>query len=116
MGGSSRSGESRSLTTTSARPPPSSGIRPRADWTKTEGLDKVRTEFALVSLDDGRALVVGGRNTTDESFSSAWAFDPATEHWSKVGIMDKARAAPAAAVLPDGRVLVAGGYFAFEPA
>ena len=84
-------------------------------WSETEGLDNVRTEFALVSLADGRALVAGGRNTRDESFSSAWAFDPATEHWSKVGLMDKARAAPAAAVLPDGRVLVAGGYFAFEP-
>jgi len=84
-------------------------------WSKTEGLDKVRTEFALVSLVDGRVLVVGGRNTSDASFSSAWAFDPVTEHWSKAGLMDKARAAPAAAVLPDGRVLVAGGYFAFEP-
>lgn len=84
-------------------------------WSKTAGLDKVRTEFALVSLADGRALVIGGRNTTNESFSSAWAFDPTTENWSKVGLMDQARAAPAAAVLPDGRVLVAGGYFAFEP-
>lgn len=85
-------------------------------WSKTAGLDKVRTEFALVSLADGRALVAGGRNTSDESFSSAWVFDPVTEEWSKVGLMDKARAAPAAAVLHDGRVLVAGGYFAFEPA
>ncbi len=84
-------------------------------WRKADGLDKIRTEFALVPLVDGRALVVGGRNTSDESFSSAWAFDPATEHWSKVGLMDKARAAPAVAVLPDGRVLVAGGYFAFAP-
>ena len=76
---------------------------------------KVRTEFALVALQDGRALVIGGRNTTNESFSSAWAFDPGTEHWSKVGLMDTARAAPSVAVLPDGRVLVAGGYFAYKP-
>jgi hypothetical protein len=80
-----------------------------------DALDKVRTEFALVALQDGRALVVGGRNTTNESYSSAWAFGPDTEHWSKVGLMDTARAAPSVAVLPDGRVLVAGGYFAYAP-
>jgi uncharacterized delta-60 repeat protein len=84
-------------------------------WQQVVDLDKVRTEFALVPLGDGRALVIGGRNTSDQSFSSAWAFDPVTEHWSKVGLMDKARAAPAVAVLHDGRVLVAGGYLAFEP-
>ncbi len=84
-------------------------------WHKVDDLDKVRTEFALVALQDGRALVIGGRNTTDESFSSAWAFDPDTEHWSKVGLMGTARAAPSVAVLPDGRVLVAGGYFAHKP-
>ena len=84
-------------------------------WRRADALDKFRTEFALVALQDGRALVIGGRNTTDESFSSAWAFDPDTEHWSKVGLMGTARAAPSVAVLRDGRVLVAGGYFAHEP-
>jgi galactose oxidase-like protein len=84
-------------------------------WREAGALDKIRTEFALVALHDGRALVVGGRNTTDESFSSAWAFDPDSEHWSKVGLMATARAASSVAVLPDGRVLVAGGYFAFKP-
>ena len=84
-------------------------------WRPTAGLEKIRTEFALVALQDGRALVIGGRNASDQSFSSAWAFDPSTEHWSKVGLMDRARAAPSAAVLPDGRVLVAGGYFARSP-
>lgn len=87
----------------------------RGTWRKTAGLDKVRTEFALVALQDGRALVIGGRNDSDQSFSSAWAFDPDTERWTKVGLMGTARAAPAVAVLPDGRVLVAGGYFAFKP-
>ena len=87
----------------------------RGTWRETAGLDKVRTDFALVALQDGRALVIGGRNDSDQSFSSAWAFDPSGERWTKVGLMGTARAAPAVAVLPDGRVLVAGGYFAFKP-
>lgn len=84
-------------------------------WSVTASLPKRRFEPALVSLQDGRALVIGGHNVTSQSFSSAYAFDPRSDTWSKVGLMGTARSAPAAAVLDDGRVLVAGGYYRVPP-
>jgi N-acetylneuraminic acid mutarotase len=86
-------------------------------WHTTESLNNPRTAFAAVSLADGRALVTGGLNDIQQSYSSAYVYDPrpGQETWSKVGLMDTARSAPSAAVLPDGRVLVAGGYFHVEP-
>ncbi len=86
-----------------------------SSWAATEGLNKQRTEFALVALQDGRALVVGGLNDSYQSYSSAYTYDPGSGHWSKVGLMAAARSLPAAAVLADGRVLVAGGYFGHKP-
>ncbi len=82
-------------------------------WHTTESLPGARLAFAGVALRDGRALVIGGYNGTDASYSSAYVFDPGPgkETWTKVGLLGTARTAPAAAVLPDGRVLVAGGYF-----
>lgn len=86
-----------------------------ATWKTTQGLNSPRADFAAVALKDGRALVTGGRNETDQSFSSTYVFDPGTETWTKVGLLGKARTSPAIAVLPDGRVLVAGGYFRVKP-
>lgn len=104
---------------------PTAPVRPRAEvwapstnaWTQTTGFDKQRTEFALVALKDGRALVAGGLNAGDasgrQSYSSACVFDLRTGHdgCEKVGLMTVARSQPSAVLLPDGRVLVAGGYF-----
>jgi hypothetical protein len=84
-------------------------------WQTTAGLNKPRTDFVLVALEDGRVLVTGGLNDTEESFSSTYVFEPGTETWTKVGLLGTARTAPSAAVLPDGRVLVAGGYFHIKP-
>jgi hypothetical protein len=82
-------------------------------WQPVEPLNKPRTRFAAVQLVDGRALVAGGLNDVDQSYSSAYVFDGAqpSAGWTKVGLMATARTGPSAAVLPDGRVLVAGGYF-----
>jgi hypothetical protein len=82
-------------------------------WQPVEPLNKHRTRFAAVQLADGRALVAGGLNDADQSYSSAYVLDGARpdEGWTKVGLMTTARSGPSAAVLPDGRVLVAGGYF-----
>jgi N-acetylneuraminic acid mutarotase len=84
-------------------------------WHRTESLNKPRGEFAAVPMLDGRALVTGGRNQTDQSYSSTYIYDPALETWTKAGLLGTARTAPAAAVLPDGRVLIAGGYFRIKP-
>jgi hypothetical protein len=81
-------------------------------WRGTTGLAQVRTRFASVLLADGRIFVVGGLNDIEQSYSSAYLFDPASESWEKVaGLMQVARTNPSAALLPDGRVLIAGGYF-----
>jgi hypothetical protein len=84
-------------------------------WSITKSLNNPRINFAAVALEDGRVLVTGGLNDTNQSYSSAYVFDPLREAWTKVGLMDTARTNPSAALLPDGRVLVAGGYFRVEP-
>ena len=86
-------------------------------WQITASLSSPRADFAAVQLADGRALVIGGRNQSDQSFSSAVVYDPRTgyETWAKVGLLGVARTAPSAAVLSDGRVLVAGGYYRIKP-
>jgi hypothetical protein len=86
-------------------------------WRTTERLNAPRRDFAAVPIPDGRALVTGGFNQDDQSYSSTYVYDPRAggESWSKVGLLGTARAAPAAAALPDGRVLVAGGYYRTKP-
>ncbi len=84
-------------------------------WRKTVSLNKPRGDFAAVPMRDGRALVTGGLNQTNQSYSSTYIYDPGRETWTKAGLLGTARTAPAAAVLPDGRVLVAGGYFRIKP-
>lgn len=91
--------------------------RATGQWRTTASLNNPRTGFAAVALADGRVLVTGGLNDINQSYSSAYVYDPlpGRESWTKVGLMDTARTAPSAALLPDGRVLVAGGYFHVEP-
>jgi hypothetical protein len=85
-------------------------------WRATTGLDQPRTGFASVLLEDGRILVAGGLNDVEQSYSSAYLFDPVGESWEKAaGLMITARTNPSAVLLPDGRVLVAGGYFHVPP-
>ena len=80
-------------------------------WRPTEGLNKSRTQYVALPLADGRALVTGGENEHEVSFSSTYVFDPSTEKWSKSGLLAAARTSPSGATLKDGRVLVTGGYF-----
>ncbi len=88
-----------------------------AAWRTSESLNAPRGDFVAVPMADGRALVTGGFNQDDQSYSSTYVYDPRTggESWSKVGLLGTARTAPAAAVLADGRVLVAGGYYRTKP-
>ena len=86
-------------------------------WHTTESLNKPRDEFVAVPLADGRALVTGGTNPSEQSYSSTYIYDPAPGHetWTKAGLLGTARTDAAAAVLPDGRVLVVGGFFHLKP-
>jgi hypothetical protein len=79
-------------------------------------LDKERTEYVAVALNDGRALVAGGTNDISQSYSSTYIFDATGDGtWTRTGLLHQARSAPCSAVLLDGRVLVAGGYFHVKP-
>ena len=87
-------------------------------WSTVASLDKPRTNFSLVRLHDGRAMVVGGMNDIDQSYLSALLFDPAApdDGWVHAsGLLHTARTDPSVVVLADGRVLVAGGYFRVAP-
>lgn len=88
-----------------------------AAWHTTESLNAPRGDFVAVPLVDGRALVTGGFNQKDQSYSSTYVYGPraGSESWSKVGLLGTARTAATGAVLPDGRVLVAGGYYRTKP-
>ena len=81
----------------------------------TQSLPSFREQFVGLTLADGRALVTGGLNDKQQSFSSTYLYDPKTETWSKSGLLGTARTDAAGAVLHDGRVLVVGGHFRNGP-
>jgi Kelch motif/Galactose oxidase, central domain len=63
----------------------------------------------VASLPDGRVLVAGGYNGTDD-IATAQVFNPGTGSFSPVGSLLTARDSAATAPLPNGRVLIAGGF------
>ncbi len=86
-------------------------------WSAAGELDLARTDFVLVALADGGALVAGGNVRPDpdpssfanEPTATVERFDPAASIWSPTGDMALAAADRTGIRLPDGRVLVAGG-------
>ena len=80
---------------------------PAADrWIAVESLNKPRKTPATVALRDGSAMVIGGINSDDVSFSSTKLFAPTTRTWTDGPLLDVARGQPLAATMADGRVLV----------
>lgn len=83
---------------------------PHTDGWATVGPTAVgRSRTVLVTLADGRALVVGGWTGTTTT-AECEVFDPVTGLWTQTGAMHTSRTAHAAVALDDGRVLVAGGF------
>lgn len=78
-------------------------------WTLGKSMHVARGEFASVTLQDGRILVMGGVDTSGTALKSCEIYNPSTGHWSLVPHMHVARFDAAAVVLHDGRVLIAGG-------
>jgi hypothetical protein len=81
----------------------------------TGAMAQARYDFALVALDDGRALAVGGFNndvdTPDDNgdLATLELFDPATGTWTAGPSMPEARSGLSAVKVEDGRVLIFGG-------
>ncbi len=91
-------------------------------WSQAGELDLARTNFVLVALADGGALVAGGTVWLEppgyarEPTSRTERFDPNTSIWSPTGDMATAAADRTGIRLPDGQVLVAGGDFTVHEA
>ncbi len=67
-----------------------------------------RSEHSSTLLQDGRVLIVGGDQTTQDG--TAEIFDPATMTFTPTGSIPVNRFAHTASLPQDGRVLIAGGY------
>jgi len=92
---------------------PSQAISPSvrsSAWTPTGSLAEARTDFGGVALQDGRVLVLGGRNGSG-NLATAEIYDPSTGRWSSAGTMHTARVLPTVTLLATGKVLVTGGFF-----
>ena len=70
-----------------------------------------RAGASVVTLDDGRVLLVGGNA---DAATSAEVFDPGTSQFEATGALTVGRSRAAAVKLADGRVLVCGGWDALE--
>ena len=68
-----------------------------------------RSLHTATRLNDGRWLIVGGVNRSNDPTESAEIFDPVTATFNLAAPMVTPRAGHAAALLPNGRVLVSGG-------
>ncbi|AKJ05108.1 putative delta-60 repeat protein [Archangium gephyra] len=80
-------------------------------WTHVDALmKKPRTDHTATRLQNGKVVVIGGRNTTEE-LDSAEVFDPTSKTWEVKGGLILASFNHSATLLPDGKVLVVGGQF-----
>ncbi len=78
-------------------------------FSTTGDMSLIRIGHQLLTLGDGRALVIGGTDGFGVRYSSCELYDPATGTWSTTGEMSEGRSIPEAILLSDGRVLVTGG-------
>ena len=80
-------------------------------WTLTGSMGTDRRHATVTRLNDGRVLIVGGRDSTNTYLASAEIYNPATGQFTPAGSLTTgARALHTATLLQDGRVLVTGGY------
>ena len=76
-------------------------------WAQVDSLNKERADPALVALQDGRGMVLGGTNPESQPYSSTKVFSPGDASWSDGPLMDRAGATQAV-TLADGSVLAVG--------
>ncbi|MEJ2195936.1 MAG: PKD domain-containing protein [Ignavibacteriaceae bacterium] len=68
-----------------------------------------RTRHQALKLNDGKILIMGGHNSTDQNHFSAELFDPITSTFSPISKMNAARSGFSATLLYNGKVLIVGG-------
>ena len=78
-------------------------------WRKTGSLNTPRASFTATLLPNGKVLVAGGVDNTDNALDTAEIYDPIDGTWRYTGSFGGARFAHAAARLTDGKVLIVGG-------
>lgn len=85
-----------------------------ASWKETATMIAPRSGQAAVALADGRVLVVGSNNGSDQEVATAELYTPQDRTWTALGaIGGRARARFAVAPLADGRAIVTGGDAGF---
>jgi hypothetical protein len=80
-------------------------------FSATGPMSSPRIDHAVVTLQDGRVLVLGGTTNGTAALNSAEVFDPTAGAFKATASMGAPRDDPSATLLGDGRVLVAGGNF-----
>jgi Putative Ig domain/Galactose oxidase, central domain/Kelch motif len=78
-------------------------------FSNTGSLVTAREAPTATLLPNGKVLVAGGYNNTNDNLASAELYDPATGSWTATGSLAIARSSHTATLLPNGKVLVAGG-------
>ena len=81
----------------------------RDEWQDTQPIPVPRHRPAVVRLDDGRVLLMGGESP-DGVLADTLVFDPARETWGSLAPLPSPRSRATAVLLRDGRVLLIGGY------
>lgn len=90
-------------------PTPSPTPIPNNEWVNTGSLPLARSHAATVVLNDGTAMVIGGRFANSEAVASVDRYDPETSTWTTESTLKTPRESATATTLLDGRVLVVGG-------
>jgi hypothetical protein len=79
-------------------------------WVATGSMNTARAYHTATLLPNGKLLVAGGTDNSNNVLRSAELYDPATGTWTAPNAMTIAREYHTATLLPSGKVLVTGGF------
>jgi N-acetylneuraminic acid mutarotase len=82
-------------------------------WTATGSMSTGHKVATATLLTNGKVLVAGGDDTSNNPTAIAELYDPSTGVWAATGSMTIPREDHTATLLPDGTVLVVGGRVEF---
>ena len=81
----------------------------QGQWATTGTMQSARELNAQVRLNNGKALSIGGADSSGNFLASAEIYNPAPGTWTLTGSMAESRELFPAVVLTNGKVLVSGG-------